>query len=178
MKFAAERSNIARARGLSLQGTLFGIALALVSVMTVRIWRIELGLGMIPLIAVFLWPRKSSPGLSSVGVFLTGLMTDIFSGGPLGLWAIIFLLAYGALQPNHRARDLPILVLWPRFFGWVCAAVFTVIIIGAIFIPGKTAFLPFFLQALTAVLAFPFVYLMRQGLRQLVADPADQGKTS
>lgn len=175
MRDIAESSNIAKSRGLSLQGTLFGCVLALVSVISVKIGRFEAGLGLVPLIAIFLWPRGSSKGLSAVGIFLTGFMVDVLGAGPIGLSAMMYLAFYGVLQPDYRGRNLKFRDLWLRFTGWVLLAAGFMLLIGALFISGRTALSPLLWQVLAACLAFPALYLVRQILRQLVVDPNEPG---
>lgn len=43
---------------------------------------------------VFLYACKSGPRIPAWFAFLSGLLTDLFTAGPLGYWALIFLTAY------------------------------------------------------------------------------------
>ncbi len=173
----ADSSNIGKSRGLALQGALFGLSLALVSMMTVRLGPLEAGLGMLPLIAVFLWPRGASSGLSSFSIFIIGIIIDILGSGPVGLTALIYLAMYGVFQPYHRGREVTFSNLWLRFTVWSSVAAILFLIVGAVFIEGRTAVLSLALQALMACLTFPVLYVVRQGLRQLVLDPNEPGYT-
>lgn len=52
------------------------------------------GLGptpIIPLVVVFFWSIYAPDYLPSVSVFLIGILQDLLTGGPLGLWAVVYL---------------------------------------------------------------------------------------
>jgi rod shape-determining protein MreD len=46
------------------------------------------------LIAIFLWTMIRPELLPAAAVFALGLLQDLLWGGPMGLWAFVFLLAY------------------------------------------------------------------------------------
>lgn len=175
MREYGDNANLAKARGLSLQGGAFSLTLAFLSSLSIRLGPIEAGLTFVPMIAIFLWPRGSSSGLSCIFIFLTGMIVDIVSAGPLGLSAIIYLALYGLLQPDQRSGQSQLKHLWPQFLVWVVAAFCAVLVAGQLFISGRTAWWPLFMQSLFAVLAFPMIFSIRQGLRQLISDSSDSG---
>ncbi len=45
----------------------------------------------IPLVVVFFWSIYAPDYLPSVSVFLIGILQDLLTGGPLGLWAVVYL---------------------------------------------------------------------------------------
>ncbi|MEX6632059.1 rod shape-determining protein MreD [Hyphococcus lacteus] len=45
----------------------------------------------IPLVVVFFWSIYGPDSLPSVSVFLIGFVQDLLTGGPLGLWAMVYL---------------------------------------------------------------------------------------
>lgn len=45
----------------------------------------------IPLVVVFFWSVYAPEFLPSVSVFIIGLLQDLLTGGPLGLWAAVYL---------------------------------------------------------------------------------------
>ncbi len=45
----------------------------------------------IPLVVVFFWSIYAPAYMPSVSVFLIGLLQDLLTGGPLGLWAVVYL---------------------------------------------------------------------------------------
>lgn len=175
MREYGDNANIAKSRSLSIQGGAFGIVLAVISMVSVRIGPIEAALTLVPLITIFMWPRGSSSGLSSLFIFAIGLLVDISSGGPAGLWAFIYLTLYGVLRPNLRAGESSLALLWPQFLVWLAAAFVLALIIGRLFIDGRTSVSALASQIGLAALLFPLVYLVRQGLRHLVNDPNEPG---
>ena len=175
MREYGESANIAKSRGLSIQGVMFGCVLAIVSMLTIRLGPIEASLTLIPLTAIFIWPRGSSRGMSSVFVFAIGLLVDVVRAGPPGLWAFIYLAFYGLFQPDLRSGVPTLKVLWPQFTLWLSGVVFIVIVIGKLFVQGRTSISALLMQAAIAALLFPVFFGIRQGLRQFVSDPDDPG---
>lgn len=47
----------------------------------------------IPLVVVFFWSIYGPDLLPSVSVFFIGLLQDLLMGGPIGLWAVVYLIA-------------------------------------------------------------------------------------
>ncbi len=45
----------------------------------------------IPLVVVFFWSIYAPAYMPSVSVFLIGILQDLLTGGPLGLWAAVYL---------------------------------------------------------------------------------------
>lgn len=66
---------------------LFGIPL--------RLWGLQLPEPVFPMAAVFAWAIIRPSMLAPMAIVAMGLFLDIFWGGPLGLWALILLVAYG-----------------------------------------------------------------------------------
>lgn len=76
-----------------------------------------------PLIALFVWsvrhPRFVAPWL----IFLIGLFQDLLTGGPLGMWALSYLLAFAIARlrsTEPSAREFILLVA--RFSVMTCIA--------------------------------------------------------
>jgi rod shape-determining protein MreD len=51
-------------------------------------------LPMLPIIAIHYWSLRQTNSVPEWPVFLAGLALDILTHGPLGFWALIYLLAY------------------------------------------------------------------------------------
>ncbi len=173
MRDYGDGANLAKAQSLALQGWLFSGVLALLSMISIRLGPIEAAMTCMPLIAIFLWPREASFSLSAVMIFALGLGIDILSGGPPGLWALIYMSLYGILRPDLRVGDHNWRQMWLRFSGWVITAILIAVVLGAVAIDGATAYWPLLMQGVAALLVFPVVYAARQGLRSLVMDPDD-----
>ncbi len=90
-------SVVARAENLSrLVKTFTPIALGILGVIflssPLRLAEGFLPIPLIPLIVVYFWSIYSPGYLPAIGVFFIGLMQDLLSGGPLGLWSSMYLL--------------------------------------------------------------------------------------
>lgn len=177
MRDLGDNANIALSRGLSLQGGIFGLALAILSGLSIRIGPIEAGFTLVPLIAVFIWPRGASNMLSSYFIFTIGFFVDVLSAGPPGLWAFIYLAFYGLFRPDQRYGTPSLAALWPQFLLWLLSAFIAAVFIGQLFIEGRTSVGALVMQVVAAAFLFPVVYFVRQGLRHLVSDPSDPGYT-
>ncbi len=170
-----ESANIAKSRSLALQGVLMGVVLALFSMISISAARLETTLAFLPLMAIFLWPRGASRTLSGLGVFVVGLLVDILVGGPLGLWALIYLCEFALLNPDERARDIGFRELWLRFATWVGLTAVLISVLGRFFIAGATAIWPLVAQGLTAIILFPAIYLVHQIITRIFGDDDDAG---
>ena len=49
------------------------------------------------LMAVYYWSLYRPDLMPPIAIFLVGLYQDLLSGGPLGLWALIYLMVYGII---------------------------------------------------------------------------------
>jgi cell shape-determining protein MreD len=155
--------SIWRAYGRALGGGVFGLALVLVSMISFGVGSFEAALTLVPLSGVFLWPHNASSSLSIVLIFCLGILVDILSNGPFGMWALLYLITYGVLRPDLRSRALSMQRLWFRFIVWVLLIDAVLVLLGVITIDGRTAIWPLIFQTLMAILIFPLV----QGLVQL-----------
>jgi rod shape-determining protein MreD len=83
---------------------------------------------------VFCWGVIPDADLSPVAAMLLGLLTDITSGGPLGFWALMMLVAAtagGRSRPFASEEDLGVLwLIWAALavalscLGWLLASLY------------------------------------------------------
>lgn len=165
-----DNANIFKARGFAVQGAAFGVFLLVFALITFRLGRFEVALTFIPLVAVYLWPRHAATGLSSALIFLLGMAVDILSGGPVGLWAFIYLALYGVFRPDLRGRDKGLGSMWGVFCFWVAGAMIITLILGAIFVSGRTGTGALALQAIVALILFPVLYVLNKTVIQIFVD--------
>jgi rod shape-determining protein MreD len=57
----------------------------------------------LPLLPVFFWGLLRPDLLRAVAAFGIGLFQDLVSGGPTGLWALTYLVAFAAIAPQRDA---------------------------------------------------------------------------
>lgn len=87
---------------------------------------VSFALPLIMLAAVFFWSLRQPGSLSTIVVFLLGLLTDLVDDGALGYWALLYLIGHAIavhapVSPDQR-RD--------GFFGWTAFAA-TVALVAA-----------------------------------------------
>lgn len=162
MRVVGDSGNIAKESGLALQGFSFGIVLSLLSMLSFRLAGFQASLIFVPLMAVFFWPREASRGLSSGFIFSLGLIVDFLSAGPPGLWAIIYLLCYGILRPDNRGTERHLRRLWLAYAGWCGLVAILIVLMGWIFIDGRTAVTATLSQVVISLVIFPFIYALYQ----------------
>jgi rod shape-determining protein MreD len=63
----------------------------------IRLWGFQLPEPVFPMAAVFAWGVIRPSVLAPLAIVAMGLFLDIFWGGPLGLWALCMLIAYGVV---------------------------------------------------------------------------------
>jgi rod shape-determining protein MreD len=130
---------------------LFGIPL--------RIWGLRLPEPIFPMAVVFAWAVIRPSILAPLLVLVMGFFLDIYWGGPLGLWALCLLIAYGvvlAARPIMAGQSRTILWAW---YGLVTA---TAMLAGYLFVwldvknqPGPLSML---WQYLATIILYPFTH--------------------
>lgn len=171
-----EAVNPAKSGAYALRGFLFGLLLVVLSLLSVRLGRyFSAEFTLIPLAAIFLWPRHASLPSSPIYIFSIGLLVDITSGGPLGLWALTYLIMFGAFRPDLQAHDAGLWSTWMRFGLWLLLSHAIILVLAVLFVDGRTAFLPMISQIIMAALLFPIVFYLYLGVETLVRDPDETG---
>ncbi len=130
------RRQAARLWSLALLPALTVLVTAAISVMP---WRVPgfvaFGLPFLTLGTVFFWAERRPSQLLGLVVFSAGLMTDLVTDGPLGYWALLFLigLALGDFTGRHWAGGSNMHQSWLGFalclplvagFGWAIASLY------------------------------------------------------
>ncbi len=73
--------------------TFLGVFGVIILTLPIRLFEGTVPTPIIPLVVVFFWSVYGPDYLPSVGVFIIGLLQDLLTGGPLGLWAGVYLVA-------------------------------------------------------------------------------------
>ncbi len=169
-----ETSSVLRSRNIAFQGFLFLILTSVIALLEFRIGAIHLSFLAIPLAVIFLWPRGSEPALSAGLIVFGGLLFDLASGGPLGLWPLLYLITFMVIRPNKRGRNLKRNPLWAGFAVWLL--VLTVIVLLLALLSENLTFSSWAWtsQMCMALAAFPAIYAIRRKLRIKFTDPSDR----
>ena len=122
-----------------------------------RAFGLQLPEPIFPLAAVFAWAVIRPSVLAPFGVLAMGLFLDIFWGGPLGLWALCLLIAYGAaLAGRSMVAGQNRAILW----GWYGVVTATAMVSGYLFVMldsrSTPGLIPMAWQFLATILLYPF----------------------
>jgi rod shape-determining protein MreD len=124
-----------------------------------RIWGLQLPEPVFPMAAVFAWAVIRPSVLAPAGVLVMGLFLDIFWGGPLGLWALCLLIAYGiVLAGRSMMAGQSRTILW----AWYALVTATAMMAGYLFVmldaKSQPSFVAMGWQFLATVLLYPFAH--------------------
>jgi len=129
-------SRIARASTPTIIG-LFGVLLL---ALPVRLAEGLVPTPLLPLVVVFFWSIYGPNYLPSVSVFFIGLLQDLLSGGPLGLWSAVYLLTqYVVLSQRSYFQGREQRVVW---IGFTFAATSTALILWMVMSLMRNELLP------------------------------------
>lgn len=99
--------------------------------------------------------RRSLPGLS---VFAAGVLMDILTAGPLGYWAILFLLSFTvAVQYRVRTARPNFTSLWAAFSGTALLAAGTGWALASLYFVRIIDWRPMLIGGVVAIVLFPLV---------------------
>jgi rod shape-determining protein MreD len=125
----------------------------------IRLWGLQLPEPVFPMAAVFAWAIIRPSVLAPVAILMMGLFLDIFWGGPLGLWALVLLVAYG-LTLGGRSMTAG----QSRGALWVWYAVVTAVAlaVGFLIVSVKARAMPSLFamawQYLATIVLYPFTH--------------------
>lgn len=107
----------------SLTPTLLGVFGVIILALPLRLFEGAMPTPIIPLVVVFFWSIYSPDFLPSPSVFAIGILQDLLMGGPLGLWAVVYLVTQFAVS-SQRAYFLgrEQKVVWMGFALAACVA--------------------------------------------------------
>jgi rod shape-determining protein MreD len=123
----------------------------------IRLWGLQLPEPVFPMAVVFAWAVIRPSVLAPAAIVLMGLFLDIFWGGPLGLWALCLLIAYGLVLGGRSMTAGQ-----SRLALWVWYAVVTAVAMGAGFLVvamkarGMPGLLALGWQYLATIVLYPF----------------------
>jgi len=161
-------------QGGTWKGVLLLLVLTAVSVLNVDILGRSISFIFLPLMAIFLWPRIDKPIASIIFILVFGLLLDILSAGPLGLWALIFLSVFTLFAPHKRVKSL---TFSSAIYMWLLVLLFALVsayFLGCFAIKSRPQIMPMLYQAIAAIILFPLVYGLRHFAKNLLSG-SDRG---
>jgi rod shape-determining protein MreD len=156
MSYANSASRLDPLQWLGLP-VLTTVAATLFMAVPLRVFGLRLPEPVFPLVLAFAWAVIRPSMIAPFVLLALGLLLDLFWGGPVGLWALALLIAYGlvlGVRATLTGRGPAVLWIW---YGGACAVAFGV---GTLITYVKTGAIPspFALagQYLITLLLFPF----------------------
>ena len=108
------------------------------------------------LTAVYFWAINQPSLLPPILIFLIGLAQDFLSGGPVGLWAFVYLVAYAGVLSQRSilfAQSFP--MLWAGFLIVASIVGILVWLVGSFYYSQALNVMPIALQVLVTAMVYP-----------------------
>ncbi len=135
------------------------LALTVLFGVPVRVFGLQLPEPIFPMVAAFAWAVIRPSVLAPFAVLLMGLFLDVFWGGPIGLWALCLLTAYGiSLAGRTMMAGQSRAILWAWYGMCTGAALllgYLVVMLDAKSTPGLV---PLAWQFLATIILYPFAH--------------------
>ncbi len=126
-------------------------------------FKISLSIAIIP---IFYWSIYRPDLFPIFFVFVTGLLFDLISGGPLGQWAFIFLLLRVVMETQRKVLiGKKFNVEWLAFILVVPIVFFIISFIGIIIYGNIINFSDLFFQIIFTVSIYPLIILIMHKIR-------------
>lgn len=128
---------------------LFGIPL--------RAFGLQLPQPIFPMALAFAWAVIRPSILAPFAILILGLLLDVYWGGPLGLWALCLLIAYGvALSGRSMMAGQNQAILW----AWYGLTTATAMVAGYLFVMldsrSSPGIIPMLWQFVATIVLYPF----------------------
>jgi len=122
-----------------------------------RIFGFQLPEPIFPMALAFAWAVIRPSILAPFAILLMGLFLDLFWGGPLGLWALCLLIAYGVALAGRSmmAGQNPVILC-----GWYALVTATAMVAGYLFVMldsrSSPGVIPLAWQFVATIVLYPF----------------------
>mgnify|MGYP001115335226 CR=1 FL=1 len=156
-----------------------GLALLLagaLSIISVNLFGQNASFAFLPLIVIAIWPRRASEIASVIAVFAAGIFTDWATGGVVGQWALVFILAWMVFRPELRDQPYAFfqtLIIWVMICG---LAIVLLSASGWFIYKVAPDYLALGRQVLLATAVLPFILLLRRWLAYFTGDADEWGR--
>ena len=136
---------------------LYALIATLIFGIPVHAFGFQLPQPVFPMVLAFAWAVIRPSILAPFAILAMGLLLDLFWGGPLGLWALCLLLAYGvALAGRSMMAGQNLAILW----AWYALVTGTAMVAGYLFVlldsRSAPGLFPIAWQFLATIVLYPF----------------------
>ena len=144
------------------KGIVSSLVLLLAVVVAAVPWALPVAAGFVlPLqliIFVFALSLLRSHVLPTLSVFAAGLLMDVLTAGPLGYWAIIFLITHTLARVlTRRTTPMGFAMLWATFAATAAIASITGWALASLYFVRLIDWEPMLIGAMAAVVLFPLI---------------------
>ncbi|VAV97890.1 hypothetical protein MNBD_ALPHA06-988 [hydrothermal vent metagenome] len=109
-----------------------------------------------PLMAIFFWAMSRPQLMPPIVVFAIGLIQDLLTGGPLGLWAFAYLVSYTVMITQSDAfAGRGGAMLWAGFALMVASTMAAAALAGGLVMSWKVDVAHLLAQGVATVLVYP-----------------------
>lgn len=116
-------------------------------------WLVTPAFALVPL---YFWALHRPNLLPVAIVFLLGLVQDLMSGGPLGLWGLVFVTSYSVTLSQREAfAGMRLRLAWPTFGGIVLLGEFAGWFANSVYHADFIGARPMLLQTVSTTLVLP-----------------------
>lgn len=116
---------------------------------------------LLPLITLFIWSTIRPYFIPPIVIFIVGLLQDLLTGGPMGIWVFAYLLSLTIMRVRKEdatTRDMG--PLWFRFVATIAIAVVFAWIAGSLANSSPAPIQPMAIEAAASILMFPLIALI------------------
>jgi rod shape-determining protein MreD len=124
-----------------------------------RVFGLQLPEPVFPMAAAFAWAVIRPSVLAPFAVLLMGLFLDFFWGGPIGLWALCMLVAYGiSLAGRTMMAGQSRAILWAWYAMVTGAAMLLGYLVVMLDVRSTPGLVPLAWQFLATIILYPFAH--------------------
>lgn len=155
-----EAPNSIRSFSGALQGLGIGFLLVFMALTHLDLGGYHIGFILLPVATIYLWPVHASYSWSLLCIFLLGIFHDLASDGPLGVWAISYLLLF-LIMGRGVGRHI---AFGQAMGGFALSLLFVAVVsygFGFVALGASPNIGGMLVSILTALLFFPLLYWVR-----------------
>lgn len=155
------RDNFLTTQSTTLQGVGIGIVFVCLALLSFDLGYFRLDLTFLPIIVVFLWPRREGRYLDIWGVMLIGLALDLLTGGPIGLFALTLMIMSFVVRPSLSELSTNWGYRWIAFLPFLLASGVLIFVLARLSLGAWPPIAPLVNQLFWTFVLFPFVIGVR-----------------
>ncbi len=162
-------------RGFAWQGVLLLFVLTVIGMLSMSLFGRVVSFSLLPLISVILWPRGASAVTSIIALLIFGLLLDVLTGGPLGLWALVYLAVFGVFRPHQRLKPLKFRGAFMQVLGGLLFALALAFVLAWLANSHRPQIVLMLPPLAAALILFPVIYGARSLLKQWFGGADERG---